>query len=174
MAATYQIVDPAVGQVNITNTGTLQLLPLGYLAIAYDTSTGSAGMGAGEFVYCQGSNVTAAGQFVHVSNGSAVLLASANSTCWWPIGLAAGNLSATSVFGWVQIHGKADYALHTNVSVAANAYIALASTAGQIGTVTALGSRINGIAIPNVYTSSQTSLTVYLAYPKGIGITGSN
>lgn len=174
MAATYVINDPGVGQLNITITGTQQLLPVGYVARGYDSATGSAGMGAGSFVYAQGSNVTAAGQFVHVSNGSAVLLASADSTCWWPIGLAAGNLSATSVFGWVQLYGKADYALHTNVSVAANAYIAFGSTAGQVGSVTALGSRINGIAIPNSFTSSQTSMTVWLDFPKAIGITASN
>lgn len=174
MAATYQVVDPFVGQVNVTATGTLQLLPVGYIAHGQDTSTAQGGMGMGSFIYCQGSNVTAAGQFVHVSNGSAVLLASANSTVWWPIGLAGGNLSATNVYGWVQVQGKADYALHTNVSVAANAYIALGSTAGQVGTVTALGSRINGIAVPNSFTSSQTSMTVFLDFPKLIGITASN
>jgi hypothetical protein len=58
--------------------------------------------------------------------------------------------------------------------VAANAYIALGSTAGQVGTVTALGSRINGIAVPVAFTSSQTSLTVYLDFPKIVGVTASN
>lgn len=172
--ANFVIADPTIGGgMPVTATSTLPAAPVGYYARAFD-NTSSGAVGAGQFVYCRGSNVTAAGQFVHISNGSAVLLNSANSTCWWPIGVAAGNLSATNVFGWVQVQGKCDYALISNTSVAANAYICFASTAGQVGSVTALGSRINGIAVPNSFTSSQTSLTVYLDFPKAIGLTASN
>ena len=173
----YFIVDPIIGaQGPVSVTGTVKLHPLGYYARAEDKASGASSInfGAGQFVYAQGSNVTAIGQFVQVSSNSAVLLASANSTCFWPIGVAAGNLSATNVFGWVQVQGICDYASVSNTSVAANAYIALGSTSGQVGSVTALGSRINGIAIPVSYTSSQSNLTCYLDFPKLIGITASN
>jgi hypothetical protein len=179
--SSYVIADPTVGFTPASATGTVQVAPLGYYARAVDNASvgTSVNRGAGQFVYCRGSNVTAIGQFVHISGGasggvSAVLLASANSTVFWPIGVAAGNLSATNVFGWVQVQGLCDYATASNTAVAANAYIALGSTAGQVGTVTALGSRINGIAIPVAFTSSQTSLTCYLDFPKIIGVTASN
>jgi hypothetical protein len=48
--------------------------------------------------------------------GVGVLLASANSTVFWPIGVAAGNLSATNVFGWVQVQGICDYATASNTA----------------------------------------------------------
>lgn len=181
MASSY-VVDTPIGAVPVSVTETSQRFDLGIEVRAVDRQTGktSQNAGAGVFVYARGSNVTAAGQFVHLSQSvgaggqSAVLLASANSTCWWPIGVAAGNLSATNVFGWVQVVGLCDYALVSNTSVAANAYIALGSTAGQVGSVTALGSRIAGIAVPNSFTSSQTSLTVLLNRPMLIGLTASN
>jgi len=181
--AKYMILDPIIGLSGpVTATGTVALAPQGYYVHAADLQSGGTSVNAGgaQFVYCRGSNVTAIGQFVQISQGSskagvsAVLLDSANSTCWWPIGVAAGNLSASNVFGWVQVQGLCDYALVSNTSVAANAFIALGSTAGQVGSVTALGSRINGIAVPVSFTSSQTSLTVYLDFPKMIGITASN
>lgn len=178
--SSYVIADPTVGAVAASQTGTVQQFPLGYYARFEDNATVKTGsnVGAGQFVYARGSNGTAIGQFVHLSGGlggvSAVLLASANSTVFWPIGVMAGNLSATNVFGWVQVQGVCDYATASNTSVAANAYIALGSTAGQVGSVTALGSRINGIAVPVSFTSSQTSLTVYLDFPKIIGVTASN
>jgi hypothetical protein len=174
MAANYQVVDPTLGFVAATQTATVKAAPLGYEARFADMQTGTANVGGAKFVYCQGSNVTAAGQFVQIQNNSAVLLASGDSASFYPIGLAAGNISATNVYGWVQVQGIADYALFTNSSFAAGARVALASTAGQIGSVTALGSRIQGIILPNSYTSSQTSMTVQLNYPFVVGITASN
>lgn len=167
-------IDPTLGASPASVTVTNPQADIGDIANFFDNGTGSTNFGCGEFIYCRGSNVTAIGQFVHVSNGSAVLLASANSTVFWPIGVAAGNLSATNVFGWVQIQGLCDYATASNTSVAANAYLALGSTAGQVGSVTALGSRIQGLAVPNSFTSSQTSMTVFLWRPQIIGVTASN
>lgn len=177
MAANFVFIDPVIGAPGpVSATGTVQQYDIGLYARAADRGSGkTAGYAGGaQFVYCRGSNVGSIGQFVHVSNGSAVLLASANSAAWWPIGVAAGALSATNVFGWVQVQGICDYATMTNVSVAANAYINFGSTAGQVGSVTALGSRIQGIAVPVSFTSSQSSMTVYLDFPKALGLTASN
>ena len=167
-------VDPIIGAAAASQTATSQGGIVGNYVDMVDNASGTTNFGGGQFVYCRGSNVTARGQFVHISNGSAVLLASGNSTVFWPIGVAAGALSATNVFGWVQVQGLCDYATASNTAIAANAYIALGSTAGQVGTVTALGSRIMGIAVPNSFTSSQVSATVYLDFPKIIGVTASN
>jgi hypothetical protein len=168
------LIDPYLGVQNASDSGTVRLANVGEYYRFYDNGSGSTNFGGAQFVYCRGSNVTARGQFVHISNGSAVLLASANSTCWWPIGVAAAPLTGTAAFGWVQVQGLCDYATASNTAIAANAYIAFGSTAGQVGTVTALGSRINGIAVPTAFTSSQVSATVYLDFPKAIGITASN
>ena len=172
--ATFVLAEHGMGYLQVTSTGTVPVAKVGMYYRAFDNGSGTTNFGGAQFVYARGSNVTAAGQFVHISSGSAVLLDSANSRAWFPIGVAAGNLSATNVFGWVQVQGFCDYALVSNSAVATNANICLASTAGQVGSVTALGSRIAGIGVANSFTSSQTSLTVYLDFPKLIGITGSN
>jgi len=174
--ANYVIADPIIGAPGpVSVTGTAQLLPLGYEARGQDAATGSANLGAGVFVYCRGSNVASAGQAVHIVNNSAVLLASANSASFYPIGFAAGVLSATNAYGWVQVVGILDNAKVSNSDGAAGVRIALGSTAGQIGTVTALGSRIHGIIAPVSWTSTQSaSVTLQIHRPFVIGITASN
>lgn len=143
-------------------------------AVCFRDAQSGTGSGGAVAVFCQGSNVTAAGQFVHIQNNSAVLLASANSASFYPVGIAGGPMTATNVWGWVGVEGKFDNGAFTNSSFAADARVALASTAGQIGSVTALGSRIAGIILPNSYTSADSYLTVQLARPFVIGITASN
>lgn len=162
-------------------TATVQQFPIGYTALAEDRQTGagvsgrSNGLGIGEFVYCQGNNVTALGQFVHINNNSALVLAAANSASFFPVGLAAGNLSATNVFGWVQIAGLADYAKGTNSAIAAGVplYVA-AGTAGFLVTNVVAGNHVQGVVAPASYTSSQSnSLTVQLFRPFLAGLTAS-
>lgn len=169
------------GNAAMSLTATVQQFPTGYLALAEDRQTGalqsgrSNGLGVGEFVYCQGSNVTAIGQFVHISNNSAVLLAAGNSASFFPAGLAAGNLSASNVFGWVQVAGLADYAKGTNSAIAAGVplYIA-AGTAGFLVTNVVAGNHVQGVVAPASYTSSQSnSLTVQLFNPFVAGLTAS-
>lgn len=179
--AQFIIVDPSIGvPLPVSQTGTVKLAPLGLTYKAEDrNSSGTAqNLGGAEFVYCQGSNVVSRGQFCHISSNSAVLLASGNSALFYPIGLAAGALSATNVFGWVQVAGLADYATCSNTDVATGGRIAFGSTAGQVGTVTALGSRIQGVIVPVSYGSARSAsapnLTVQLQRPFAIGITASN
>ena len=74
MAAIFKIVEPTVGDlVPVTATGTVPLYPLGYVARAADLQTGTTNVGAGQFMYMKGNNVTVIGQMVALSNGSAVL-----------------------------------------------------------------------------------------------------
>jgi hypothetical protein len=172
--ATYKVVDPFIGNPTpVTATATAPQFPLGVVVRAQDQNTGTSNVGAGMFQYCQGSNVTAAGQFVHVSGNQAVLLAAANSASKFPVGVAAGNLSATNVYGWVQVQGICDYARGTNSAIAAGVplYIA-AGTAGLLLTNAVAGNLVLGVVAPNSYTSSQSaSLTVQLNFPQVIGVT---
>lgn len=180
-AAKYMPVDNAIGlpaysQSNsfATASGVNPPVPFGFEARFKDVQTGTTNAGACVAVYCMGSNVASAGQFVQIINNSAVLLASANSASFYPIGIAGAPATATNVGVWVGVEGKFDNGAFTNVSFAADARVAFASTAGQIGSVTALGSRIHGIVLPNSFTSADTYLTVQLARPFAIGITASN
>lgn len=171
----YAIADDIIGVPGpVSVTGTVKLFDLGLELRGMDRATGksSANVGGGVFVYAQGSNVTAAGQFVMLSNNSAVLVASANSASFFPLGVAAGNLSNASVFGWVQVEGICDYAQGTNSSIAAGVAYYLAATAGILNSVSAAGSRVLGIVAPNSYTSSQSaSMTVQLNRPFIPGLT---
>ena len=165
-----------------TSGGVYPPVPFGYEARFKDMQTASTNAGACVAVYCQGSNVASAGQFVQIVNNSAILLNSDNSASFYPIGIAGAPATATNVGVWVGVEGKFDNGAFTNVVFAANGRVALGSTAGQIGSVTALGSGIRGIVVPNSYTSADGSaaavgyraLTVQLARPFIIGITASN
>ena len=174
MAGSYVIVN-SIGAVSpVSATETSKRFALGVEMIAVDNQTGasSLNLGAGRFIYCQGSNVASVGQFVHISSNSAVLLAAANSTCEFPVGVAAGNLSATNVFGWVQVQGLCDYARGTNSSIAAAQQLYVcAGTAGLLVTNVVTGNRVQGVAAYASYTSSQSSnLSVQLMYPRIVGL----
>jgi hypothetical protein len=141
---------------------------------ALDFQTGSAGsaQNAGEFVYLRGSNATH-GCLVYIDSVSAKAAGTAHTASVWPqMGIAAGALSATNVYGWVQVQGICDYAILTNTSMAAGAPVYLASTTGQIAsTCGATGYRVIGIAPVVSYTSANSSVTVMLNYPQHVGAT---
>src|SRR5713101_4068032 len=147
----YVIIDPVIGApAPCSATATSQQWQLGYLGQGFDVATvaSSKNVGCGMFIYAVGSNVASLGQFVMLSNSSAVLLASANSASFFPIGVAAGNLSASNVFGWVQVGGLCDYARATNSSIGAGVPLYFAATAGIVNTVAGLGSKIQGVVAP--------------------------
>jgi hypothetical protein len=174
----YMIIDPVIGAPSpVSATATSQQWQLGYLAQGFDVATGksSVNVGCGMFIYAIGSNIASLGQFVMLSNSSAVLLASANSASYFPVGVAAGNLSASNVFGWVQVAGICDYAVGgTNSSIGAGAPLYLAGTSGILITNVALGSHVAGVVAPVSFTSSQlSSFTVQLYNPFIPGLTAS-
>lgn|GEM_PF-4128292 len=130
---------------------TKPLWPLGYTALGIDraNSTGSAASaGVGEFVYCRGSDAGSRGAFVHVWNGSAVILKSANSATAFDIGVACAVLTATSHYGWVQIAGRVDYARGTNTGNTAGEPRYLCATNGILLSNVAVGSRVAGVHVP--------------------------
>jgi len=173
----YKVIDDfLVGPSALSDTQSKQQFPLGIRARAVNFSaTGSAASPQyAEFIYAQGSNIASAGQFAHIVNGSAVLLASANSASYLPIGVAAGVLGATSQYGWVQVKGYCDYAKGTNSAVAQGVAMYLGATAGQLASNVAIGSKVQGVYVPVSYTSSQSqSFTVLLNEPYVQGVTAS-
>lgn len=158
----YIINSPFVAQGPVTQT--FSAVPSGArLGMEVDgidrAAETSGGGGAGRFVFCRGSNVASAGQFVHIRNGSAVLLASANASLAFPVGCCPTVLSATNVYGWVQVQGRVDYATHTDTGVTAGIPQYIGATVGQIVSNAAAGQRIQGIAVPYNQTVTATSVS---------------
>lgn len=162
----YQIVTPAFVGFNgaggaASATASTSVVPVGFAADGYDAS-----LGVGRFVYAQGSDASARGQFVQIINGSAVLLAAGNSASANQVGvLAAGwTTSGTAQYGWVQVGGYVDYAKGTNSSIAAGVPLYIcAATAGLVLTNAVAGNRVQGLVAAASYTSSQSnSLSVVL------------
>lgn len=162
----YVPIENAAGFPAFNQSGTFATSANVYPPVAFgqevrfrDAQTGSSNAGGAVGVMCQGSNVTAAGQFVQIINNSAVLLASGNSSSGFPIGIAGAPMTATNVYGWVGIEGKFDNGAFTNVAFTVPGPVCLASTAGQVGSVTAVGSEIRGIVLANSFTSTDGSAT---------------
>src|SRR5512139_870888 len=146
----YVIADPIIAPGPTSATHTTPQFPIGAEVRAIDRAGATSGGGAfGEFVYCRGSDVGSVGAFVQIQNGSAVMLAAANSACNFAVGVAAGLLSATNVYGWVQVQGRVDYARGTNVAMTAGVprYIC-AGTAGIVLSNAVAGNRIQGLVVP--------------------------
>jgi hypothetical protein len=159
----YKIADPFIGAPSpVSLADTVQKWPVGLEVRAVDMATASNQLGGAVFVYCQGSNVSSAGQWVNIVNGSAVLMAAANSGSGYPVGVAAGTLSATSNYGWVQIAGVCDYAKGTSgatnlaLTAGSGAFI-VAGTAGFIQGVSIAGNRILGVNILSSRASDATT-----------------
>ena len=175
----YKIVDPFVGAPSpVSLYDTAQKWPIGLEVRAADKASGTAPFGGAVFVYCQGSNVSSAGQWVNIINGSAVLMAAANSASGYPVGVAAGTISATSNYGWVQIQGVCDYAKGTSgatnlaLTAGSGAFI-VAGTAGFIQGVSIAGNRVMGVNVLSSRASDATTpVYVNLNRPYVFNLTG--
>lgn len=179
----YKITDAYIGVSPVSATYSSPAaagVPLGYIARGADLGSGAsaANMGAGEFIFVQGSNCSSVGRWVQVAGNSAVLAGTVNSVAPAPLGIACAVLSATNIYGWAQIAGNCDFVLGTNSSIATNALLYIANgTAGVAVTNVVIGNRIINAQAGGFgsYTSSASlSQTVWLNRPYQNGITASN
>lgn len=180
----YVFIGPGMmGQVPMSQTDTAQRYELGLEVFARDvgnlpltgsaasSSVGSGALGGGVFRYVQGgaTSVSAQGQLVAIQGNSVFPVGSAHKASAFPVGVAAGAISATSVFGWVQVQGMCDYARISNHDIAVGAQAFLASTAGLLATTNTAtndGRFIVGIGFPVSATSTQSaSITCDLNRP---------
>jgi hypothetical protein len=159
----YFVVSPFAVPSPTSETATAPKVALGLEVDAIDRSAPLAqGAAAGRFVYCRGSNLTAAGYFVNIVNGSAVLLASGNSASAYPVGVAAGNLSATNVYGWVMVQGRCDFARGTNTVPASGVHAYFGGTDGHVLS-TPNNNRIFGIkGVPGQTNTAVSSAGSYI------------
>lgn len=185
--AYYKALDNII-VANITESGTAQRFPLGMVVRGFNagTATGTKSniQGGAIFQYCRGSDVSSAGQFVQIQGNSAVLAAAAAGASYFPIGVAAAPMTATNVFGFVQIHGICDYVLSTNEDhTAGNPLYINAGTAGLVQSTPVAGQNIEGAVNLVAFSSSgatgtgtdllYSNLTVQLRFPHIVGTTDS-
>lgn len=188
----YKAIGPNVNGVPLSQTDTAQRFELGAIVRAanYGTGTGTRSNleGGGMFQYCRGSNVSTAGQVVQLQGNSAVVMdasvASTSPGFPWPVGVAAGPLSATNVYGWVQVQGVCDYVLSTNEdhSVGFPLYVN-AGTSGLFQSTPVAGQNIQRAVNLVAFSSSggtgtgtdllYSNLTVQLQFPYIVGTTDS-
>lgn len=119
----FIISDHGLGNPVITDTDTVQKVPLGTIVRAVDPD-----YGAGEFIYLLGVASTAVGSWVTYSAdnfGTALLAANAIG----PVGIAM-SANVASQYGWYQISGKA--VGKVLASFADNGNVYATATAGSV------------------------------------------
>lgn len=151
---------------------------------AITTAPGTANQavfGGGVFRYCQGNDVGSSGMFVAIVSDSASKIAAAHTISnAVPVGIAAGALSATSVYGWVQVQGVCDWARVTSggscgLTVGAPVFVNT-GTAGYVQGASAANHRLYGVAALQSHATDATKTTCsfYLNRPFILGATASN
>ena len=178
MAANYRIAEPFMGAVPVTQTdsfnqtgGVFLKHRLGIQVRAFDNQTGSLNLGAGIFQYCVASGAATSagiGDWVQIVKNTAIPLDAANSESAYPVGIAAGDLSASNVAGWVQIQGLVDYGKCTNSAVVAgNPLYICAGTTGLALTNVVTGNQIYGaVAFTSASSSASRAASYQLNFPR--------
>lgn len=167
----FKIVEPQMGAPSpVSLTATSAQWPLGYIAKGEDFQTGTARIGDGLFQYVIGDTAGAPqsrGQAVMIRGNSVLLAGTVNKASNLPLGIAAGPVSASNVYGWVQVQGYCDYARGTNANTSVGASAFVGSTTGQLAsTQGAAGQRIWGVHFPvQVTADNSLSVTCYLNFP---------
>jgi hypothetical protein len=188
--ATNVIADPTIGvnmPVTVTGTyGTAETaakppFPFGLQVRAFDNGTGTARTAAGVFQFAHGystASSAARGQFVQIRGNSAWILLAAQSNTMAPVGVAAGDLSNTNVWGWVQVQGIADYCTYAGSDVpAGKPQFVAAATGGIVLSNQVAGNQVYGVYAPVSLNSTGSALnkgTYQLNYPFLAGLTASN
>lgn len=176
----YKFLDPKIGLLDAPSvTGTTPLWNLGQKALAADASPlGTAYPPAvGEFIYCVGvASGGTAGAFVQFAGFSASVMSAANSASRLPLGFAAGPLTATNVYGWVQVHGIVTNAKATNADIAAGVPMYLHAGAGQVASAVVAGNQIQGLYAYKSIGSALASVgsaSFQINYPQIMGLSAS-
>ena len=123
----WQHVDPRIGMQPIDEASSTKRHQLGTIVQAKDV--GANANGSGEFIYVKGVTNGAAGSWVtyNSDDGGTTLLA---ADAIGPVGVLMSALSASTLFGWVQVQGKAVGKALAAFADDANVYCT--STAGSV------------------------------------------
>lgn len=134
LTGAWAYVDGRIGAQPIADTSTTQNHPFGTIVRAKDTSANA--LGEGEFMYVKGVASGALRAWVgYRSKAGLTTLAVADGN--YPIGVMMSALSATTLFGWIQIKGAAIAKCLT--AFADNGVVYLTSTAGSVDDASVIG-----------------------------------
>lgn len=124
----WKVTEPLVGHQPIDEASTVQKHPMGTIVKAKDM--GSNSNGEGEFIYVKGVTNGAIGSWAGINaDDFSTTLATSNGI--YPlIGVFMSTLSASTIYGWAQISGKAVAKALTGFLDNADVY--LTGTAGSV------------------------------------------
>lgn len=132
---TWRHIESRIGMQPIADTSTTQNHPFGTIVRAKDVSSTTA-YGEGEFIYVKGVASGALRAWAgYRSNTGLTTLAVADGN--YPVGVMMSALSATTLFGWLQIKGHCVAKCLT--AFADNAIVYLTSTAGSVDDASVIG-----------------------------------
>ena len=182
--ANFKIITPTPGEPGgyVSVTGTSQQWQLGDTVQAMDfgtTATQSTSInppydcGVGIFQYGVGYSVSAPqsrGQLIQFIGNSIKLMGSGSSLVNCPLGIAAGPISASNVYGWVQVRGMLDYGRldqAADVTAGTSAFIGSAADGCVASTQTAAGNALLGVHFPvSIAGASSNTATMFLNFPR--------
>lgn len=138
-AGTWVITDAIAGTQPIADAETVQKHPFGTVVRAKDV--GSTAYGEGEFIYVKGVASGALNLWAgYRSKSGLTTLAVADGI--YSVGTMMSALSATTLFGWLQIKGRAIGKCLT--SFPDNGVVYLTATAGSIANASVIGDVVHG------------------------------
>ena len=167
----YKFINPLVGLPAVsgsatwgTSPGQAPAAPFGLIADALDPTYGYA-----EFMLVKGASASAptAGDACLINGDYAAMqLVSGNTASQGPVGIAPVALSATNVYGWVQVAGICDYAkMGTQGTAAAGLPVVIGTTAGRLqSTAGATGYIINGLKVSQYSTTANSNSAILQMY----------
>lgn len=151
---TYGIVTPRLGVQPIADTSTTQLMPLGTIVKAYDSTYGE-----GEFIYLLGIGSTIVGSLVRYNALTWQTVLVVNTAVQvMPVAVAmSANVAAQ--YGWYQISGNAVLA-KTAVIVLPNVAVYISATAGKVKAIASAGLQVVGCRSGLATTASASGTVV--------------
>lgn len=135
----WQPVDGLAGSQPIASTSTTQLHPLGTRVRAVDR--GSNQNGEGEFVYVKGVTDGAVGSWVGINQDDYSVTLAVADGIYDSVGVLMAALSASTIYGWAQVRGKAVGKALT--AFADNGQVYLTATAGSVDDQAVAGDRVH-------------------------------
>lgn len=169
----YKFINPLMGVPQPGDTGTFGTqpgsgapFPFGLIQEAVDPTLGYA-----EFMFVKGgaASAPARGDACLIVNNAVQQIVSGNTASQGQVGIAAGAISASNVWGWAQVYGVCDYAkLGTQGTGAVGLPLCIGTTAGRLQTTASVstGFWINAVKVGNYSTTANSdAATIQLAWP---------
>ena len=159
----YRIIGGPVGCQPIAETSTTQKHPFGTRVKAVDVA--STAYGEGEFIYVKGVTNGVLGHIalINADDYTTTLIVTGLKG---PLGVFMSALSASTVFGWAQIYGKAVGKVGAGFVDNGDCYIMAAAAVGTVDDTDVAGDFVTGMKGASAIDTPSTGLAeLEIAYP---------